>query len=619
MLENSEHLHVGRKLECGASADDAQGEDSRNPLPGPLPDLVLPDAGRRGLGDLWCGVALCLTIIAVTAAHSYRLVFYAHAKEFVLSTGVVLAALGLIVRGGLSWRGVRALLPLWLGLIVSVALALGPVFARLPWRVIEEATRLSVLLAAALLAYDLAEQRAWRSRLRLALVMSAAVAALFGFAQYFQLLPRWFPAFEGNDQRVYSFFANQDLFGGYMAFGLALIFPPLVGETRPRLGAPGRSLYLLAFALVLGALLLSASRSAWLAAALGMAVGCPWRQLRFGRAAAVLSIAIVLTAATSVLAPERTVGRMYGTFGPRDEGGNLRLWFWDGAFRMICAAPVTGVGLGNYAFWSPYFQGAALQAPGGERYAHNGLHTTDAHCEPLQLVAETGLVGLLCCSWMFGRLLRRRGPEWGGLVALLTFGLFNAGFHSAPHALAALLLACLLLARGPRVPLHDRDSAALAAAMVLLSAALLSATYWTRTLPSWRLAAAENVHVGGGDPTALYEHALGHPWPSPEAREEYGMALWENGEIKKAHLQFLLAAEGLDTARLYLQLGRSALEIGDVEGACRAFEECLWRWPSNVEAWQGLYMLTAEEGRTALEEHARRWQIPLAAAGPGSI
>jgi len=603
-----------------AAEDKAAPEDWGTAFQGALPEFVLPEAWPRRIGDLWCGGMLCLTVVAVTLAHSYRVVTYAHAKEFVLSAGVAISALGLLFRGGLSWRGARALLPLWFCLLVAVVLALGPLFARLPWRVVEEATRLAVLLAAALAAYDLTEQRAWRARLRMALETSAVLAAALGLVQYLRLAPHWFPVFEGNDQRVYSVFANQDLFGGYMAFGLALMFPRLLGEGKTGSRAPWRpALRLSAFSLVSVALLLSASRSAWLAAAVGMAAGCPWRQLRPARAAIVLPFSAGIIAVTVCLAPERTIDRMTSTFGPEDDGGNLRLWFWDGAVRMFRAAPVAGVGLGNYAYWSPYYQGKALDAPGGERYAHNGLHTTDAHCEPVQLLAETGLAGFACCAWMFARLLRRRGAEWGGLAALLAFAFFNAGFHSAPHALAALLLACIMLARGRYTRLHERDSGALAMTVFTLAAALFAATCWTGTLPSWRLAAAENVHVRGGDSVKLYEHVLAHPWPNPEAREEYGMALWENGAAKEAHIQFLLAMEGLDTARLHLQLGRSAVELGDLDGAVRAFEACLWRWPSNAEAWQWLYALTTPERRTALEEHARRWRIPVAAAGPGSI
>jgi len=602
------------------TSHEAEGANGSATEPAPLPELVLPRGTRRRLGDFWCGGVLCVAVVAVTLAHSYRLVYFAHAKEFVLSAAVAAAAIGLLLRGGVSWRGARSLMPLWLGLLVAVALALGPAFARTPWRVVEEAVRLGVLLLATLIAYDLAEQRAWRARLRAALVASAVSAALLGFVQYAGLAPTWFPMFEGNDQRAYSVFANQDLFGGYMALGLALVFPRVVGDSGgTRCLALRRALYLLCFAVLLGALLLSASRSAWLAAIVGMAAGCPWRQLRPRRVAVAAFLATALVAAAISVAPDRTIERVTGTFGPEDDGGHLRLWFWAGAFEMVRAAPISGVGLGNYTFWSPYYQGVALQAAGGERYVHNGLHTTDAHSEPLQLLAETGLVGALCCGWMLLRVLRRRGAEWGGLAASLTFALFNAGFHSAPHALAALLLACMLLARGRRVSLHERDSTVLAVVLTGLAGGLLFATYWTRTLPSWRLAAAENVHVAGQNPLALYERALEHPWPNPEAREEYGMALWERGAAHEAHEQFLVAVGELDTARLYLQLGRSSMEVGDIGTAWSAFSACLWRWPSNDEAWLGIYGLADDEERPALEAHARRWRIPLPADAADSV
>lgn len=568
------------------------------------PELIVPSGIRRDVGDAWLGWVFAATVLAAALAYSFRFVAFAHAKEAALGLGASLAAAGLLIRGGVSWRGFRAFAPLWLGLIVAVALGLGPALVRVPWRTVEEALRLALLLSCASMVFDLLEQRRWRARFRNSIIASSTAAALLGLAQYAAILDTWFPAFAGNDQRIYSVFGNQDLFGGYLALGLALLVPDIVSG-RKRLAAG-----LAVSSALLAALLLSGSRSAWLAMAVGILVGLPRRAVN-RRAVAALTVALTVAGGvTALAAPERTYERVLKTFSASDTGGNLRLWFWDGAVRMAADAPITGVGLDNFAYWSPHYQARALSAPGGENHAHNELHTAEPHSEPLRILAESGITGLVFIGWMLIRLCRLRGPEWGALAALGTFSLFNGAFLSVPHALAGLLLAGMLLAREKRIPLAERDSVLLAVVFAVLLPALAAGLLWTRILPSYQLVAAENAHMTGEDALPFYERALAHPWPSPEGREEYGMALWENGDVVQARVQFELALEGLDTGRVYLLLARAADMLGDAEAARRAYMACLWRWPSNKDAWRALWRLSDDEDRPALRAHAARWNIP---------
>ena len=571
----------------------------------PIAGLVIPRDTRRALGDCWTGWIFAATIPACTLVYSFQLVTFADAKEAVFGLGMTIAATGLLVRGGVSLRGIRAFLPLWVGLIATAAVTLGPAMVRLPWRVVEEGLRLAMFLASTAVVYDLIEQQVWRARFRSAFLFSAAAAACLGLLQYLRLVPGWFPAFQGNDQRIYSVFANQDLFGGFMAMAIALLFPSLAaGRRNWRTG-------LAVWALLLAALALSASRSAWAAAAVGLIAAFPWRRWRAGALAAVVTVTLLVTAAGVLVTPERTWRRVTQTFGPADTGGNLRLWFWESAVRMAAEAPLTGVGLGNFPFWSPHYQAKTLTAPGGMRHAHNELHTAEPHCEPLRLLAETGLIGVIFAVWMVLALLKGRGPEWGAVAALAVFALFNGAFLSPPHALSGFLFSAMLLARRSHIPLTQRDSLLSAALLAVLVSALAFGIFWTRTVPSYLIVHAENEHLAGGDTLSLYERALQHPWPNPEGREEYGLALLEQSRWADALVQFELARSGLDTGRIHLRIAQTAERLGDREAARSAYAASLWRWPANPVAWKGLYRLSPEAVRSSLREHAVKWGIPL--------
>ena len=584
-------------------------EVSTPPFSG-LPEL--PGARRRLYADAWQGWMLCLSVVMCAAGWSFQLLTFTHAKEGLLVFGVFLASLGLIARGAMSARGWKALLPLWLGVLVVVWTGLFVVGVRRPEAVLEEAVRIMVMLTAGLMAYDLLEQQLWRRRFRGAMVLSGLVVVVLGLAQFAGVVRQWFPVSGPNDQVLYSVFGNQDFYGGYAAITLALAVAPALGRGRRGWW------WVLAAMVLLSGVAISSSRSAWLAAGAGvlMAVWVARSRLAWGRVLVFGLLAMALIGAAMVLYPERTVERIVNTMRPGDAGGHLRLWFWSGAFLMIRDHAAFGIGLGNFGYWSPLYQGLALAEPGGQLLAHNSIHTLHAHSEPLEIAAETGLLGLSFIGWMVLRLIKRRGPEWAGLAALLVFVLFNSSLHSPPFGLVAVLLTVMLLARENRIPLTSKDSRVLPWAMVALSLALAVAVVWIVLLPSYLLTRAEATHVAGNDPVAQYGAVAGHAWPSPEAHEELAIALYEQSDFAGAREQLFLAQEGVDTGRLYLLLARVSMRLGDDRLARDAMQKVLNRWPWHAEAWNVLYAAATDEERTALEDHARRWGISLPRSEP---
>ncbi|MDQ1256411.1 MAG: hypothetical protein QG656_1007 [Candidatus Hydrogenedentes bacterium] len=555
---------------------------------------------------------IAIAIPVCACAFTFRLTSFLLAKEALLyglaSAAVLVSAAG----PGLSRSGYRFFLPLWVALLLAAAVHLVISPCAVPSRAIEDLVRAALFMVAAAVVYDLSGESAHRALFRDALLLSSILVAVLGLLQYAGLLPAMFPVCEGYDQRVYSVFGNQDLYGGYLAVGL----PLFVWRFLTRQPFDKRSL--LCFAILLSGLLVSGSRSAWLAACIGILAVIPYRRVTRTGAAILATTCIVIAFAAVCIAPESTVQRVTRTFGHEDQGGRLRLWFWDGALRMIRDTPLIGVGPGNYAYWSPKFQGEALHAPGGAAHDHNELHTQHPHSDPLDILAETGLLGAACWLWMLYLVARYRGPEWGGLAALLTFSLFNDAFHSAPHALAGLLLAVLLRAghdeahTGSAFAARSRE---LAAVTAMVAAVLTVFFLWAVLTPSYLRQKAEDLRVAHRPSTASFARAAQYPWPNAEAREQYGYALIRDGRYRMAAAQLEQALGGVDTGRIYLALAGLAYRRGDREEMQRWIDECYWRWPSSAALWELVYAAAPSVARDEVRGQAREWGISLDGRG----
>jgi O-antigen ligase len=563
---------------------------------------------HRLSADAIRGLFLCLALAATALVFSYRLTSFWHAKEAVLAVCLCGAAFSAAVRGRFPIDGLRAYLPLWLLAAYGLCLHTLVLPAQVPSRVVEESARLAMLLLTAALAYDLLRQERWRTRLTATFLTSAVLAALLGILQYFRLLPWLFPVFPGNTQRMYSVFGNPNALGDY----LAMAFPLFVFHTAASKRIPLATLC--AGVAVLAGLALSGSRTAWLAAALGTAVvlGIERKKLSRRRVLGILVGAAVVLIILGALAPDATCRRFRETFSAVDEGFRARLWFWAGTVQMIAGErPFCGVGFGNYAYWSPYYLGAVLHAPGGHTYEHNLLHTLHAHSEPLEILAELGIPGLALCLWMFVRLLRHRGPEWGPLVAILTAALFNFPFHCVAHALAGLFFAGMLLARdAPRTPSTTVFPPSWSLALLACCTGAAAFFLWAVIVPSHWLRTAYDEQLADRSPFEAYERVINHPWPHALAEAKLGIALGEEGREVQARRHLLNALKGADTGDIYWMLGFLAAREGDREEAAKWLDACIWRWPSYFDAWAWrIHIATADE-RTRLLGKARVWLTP---------
>lgn len=536
-------------------------------------------------------LALAVVLLA-PQAFSLHLLSFLHAKELVYALALVLLSV-LAQRSAVGTtppRWVYALL-FWLTLEAALSLALGPHF-RAP---LEQWAHALVIVAFFLAAWDATESAGLGPWLPRAVWGSGALAALLGLLQFTHVIDAWLPVFPHYDQRMYSVFGNQDLLGGYLAITLPFVLAAILRGARPERGIAALSLVL-----ILPALLLSASRSAWLAggaASLIYLVFAAWPRRNSApmpppyarRARALLALfALGLACATPWWGP-----RALATFGEADTGGNLRLWFYAGTAHMIQDNPWLGVGLGRYGLHSPEHLGAVLRGPGGAGFARNELFTDHAHCDPLETLAEVGVLGLLLLlallAWALrgARYQRGAAPALASGIALLVFALLNPTLHSAPHALIGLL--CLRRAidttRHSGPPLGNLR-------LVHGFAPLLVALWlYTTLLPSATLARLEDTPKPPCDAMRDYEVLLARYQGPPQAYEgalclaEECLKNNDSPALRNRidHLYAIGTRLG-DTASLHLAYARCMRDIGDAPRATAAYTAVLNRWPEHAEA-----------------------------------
>lgn len=545
-------------------------------------------------------------VVGGSLAYSFRFVSFLDAKLLLFAVSALLLAL-VVLRRETVIHVPHVFVPVFAAAAVSVALHVWATSA-VPAYSVEWSVQLSLVALLAVVVANTAPENG--HRIEGVVVASAVAVAAVGLGQYAGLLRWWFPEFPYYPQRMYSVFGNQDLLGGYTAFGLVV----LAGmHARDRQRAWWR---LAGLAVLLATLGLSASRSAWLAAAIGLGL-VAYRSRDRRRLAVPLALLTVITVSVVAIAPETTVQRVQRTFSEDDFGGHVRLWFWAGAVRMTADHPVLGVGAGNFQYESPRYLGQALYSSGPEGHVSNQVHTLHAHADVLELLAEFGVVGIVLGAWL-ARSLPWRDPVAGpGIVAYLAFGALNTTVHSPPHVLAFLLLAAAGARRRERESYRITVSSRLRWASVALVAIVGGMTIMTRVWPSALLAHARDAYERDSESVIeAYDRAVRFPWPQYQADLERGILAAQGGQADEALRYGERALEGLDTGEAHLLVARQYDRFFDRARAYEAYDAVVARWPRYVPAWRGL-VRNAPDGE--LEEVLTRAKPWMDAAAYGRL
>ena len=341
----------------------------------------------------------------------------------------------------------------WAGLLMGAAVSMP--FSGQPVRV------LAALLPVVLVALGWGSLR-WltathRSTLEVLVVATGIVGA--GLAAVFSV-PRWRP--EGFE--LFSFLEGRyawiGTFGNPADVALSLLLPCLLATARA-LRSPGRRLRWALPAFGMAATIV-ATRTVSVVGALAVAGAVLlWEALPRRSRLPGLIIALVVTSAALLASPMR--GRLAEVIQQTRDGG----WAWLGSGRtagfgaglgMVAARPLIGIGFGLFEAHSFRYQDEDLLA---ERSRVLGRETgfCEAHNDPLQFAAETGLIGLALAAaglWLAWRAARPVFGELAGAKALVlaaaVVALAQFPLHQAAIAAQWVVLAVLALPARPVPP-----------------------------------------------------------------------------------------------------------------------------------------------------------------------
>jgi O-antigen ligase len=261
------------------------------------------------------------------------------------------------------------------------------------WGTVLAALRLLPLGLYALLVADTPARHAALQR-RVALIL-----ALWLLDAWAQTLTGWSLGGAPEAERLSGVFGSDNLKLGPV---LATLSPFLLLVARERWGRRGLAA---AFVFVLVPVLLAGSRASWFALGL-VALALLWREtrrpLRF--AAATAGLGLVLAAAVLVAGQssdafdarlQRTLQALEGSPGELDFALAGRAQIWQTSVEMIEAHPINGVGVRGFRY--AYAQYAA---PGDGFVQADGSGAAHAHQWVLEVLSETGVLGLLL--WLIG-------------------------------------------------------------------------------------------------------------------------------------------------------------------------------------------------------------------------
>jgi len=508
---------------------------------------------------------------------SYEFTSFIYPKEIVLSILLLLLFPFLLIKKG------KLFVPIYLIFLFffNVFLLSGCMYAKVPEKVIIRSTELFLTFVTLLVLVNLVKDEKYDICIEYGILISGLLVSLSLIVQYFNVLPVLFPQYTFYKQ-LYSVFGNQNLAGAYIAI---VMMGLLVRWNRILLNDICKfiSFFILGYGLVL-----SNSRSSWFSFLVVCTIyilkkykNNQWDKRRFVCLTSIMFLVILL------MLPN-LYDRFQHTLTDKDVGFRVRLWIYDGSIRMFLSNPFWGVGFGNFYYWSPKYLGDALNSSYGTMHFRNELLTLHAHNDILELLTETGSIGVLfvILFYLLPLFLYRNTYVWW---VFLFLSLTNPILISSSH----FIITCLSLFREEeRMNLEEivnmnkflffsTKTKSIIYCLTVISILFLFYALW---VPDYKLRQAEKLLILGQDCEAQYAELVNSRFATYSMYEGYAQELIGKGKYQDAYKILQKALDKTDGGNIYLLLGMCAEELGLKEESERWYRECLYRLPDNKEA-----------------------------------
>lgn len=486
---------------------------------------------------------------------------------------------------------------------------------------------LAGIAAACLAARWLGDARRLRILGWLVLVVNLLVT-LYGLMQYLGFdNMRWAYAFGG--QRPHATLGNPNFMAGHFATLVPWAAAMFLGS---RLQVE-KAVWFFISIVWLWLILISQTRGAWIATAAALA-WLGWTYWKYQRPLltaqrgwlTAVAILAVLTGVGTAIKNADLAARMgdfgsFGQFAKRYAAAEVALLIWR-------EHPLTGVGPGCFKHGFGKYMARVMPVSEEKQFVHTFAESR-VHCDFLQILSETGVVGFGIFAWLVFAAIRtllraaRSAPHisyalLAGGIGLAVHGTFNFPLDIAPTAMlfwlgigvaarpadrAEMVERRLLVPRRPAV----RPMAFLGALVVgLLGGLILLASFYTRSgkmlrdLRLWRPAHLE------------YRKGMVVDWDDRREAFYAAATLFQSGK----HLESVALFEQEIAQNPYYMDGHTNLGsalgiIGNVEGAERAIRRAIELNPAYAEAYRnlGVALLSTDRFTEAVEVFRRSLEL----------
>lgn len=262
------------------------------------------------------------------------------------------------------------------------------------------------------------------------IILTAAITALLGICQHFAGLSAIYGWRDASYAHFFGPFINRNHFAAYQSSAILIGFGLLVTDMLRKQYQETRLLIWFALATMTGALCLTLSRAGVLSFLAGLILfGLLHRRhrKRSGRSWLWVLGGLALMCVWLGLGP--LVERFSQSFSGETATWGDRGAIYAAAWTMFKAFPIFGIGLGAFPAIFPRYQPEVIT-----------LRYLQAHSDVLQLLVETGLVGLIACATTAFGLVASMVKPWRQSHCELTFGIVPAGLAAIA---ATILHACV--------------------------------------------------------------------------------------------------------------------------------------------------------------------------------